>query len=141
MYGTVCEDVHTSIMLSCNGWNSVYCDPPKPQFLGNSATNLNDLFIQGTRWSSGLLESGLTKVCPLINCPLRMSLLLRFCLTYITCFPLHCLPFWCFAIVPQICLLSGVSLYPKVTTKIIHLLCHISFSLGYVWINSLIKHL
>ncbi|PNX99676.1 cellulose synthase-like protein g2-like, partial [Trifolium pratense] len=35
LYGTVCEDVHTGIMLNCNGWNSVYCDPPKPQFLGN----------------------------------------------------------------------------------------------------------
>jgi len=93
MYGTVREDVHTSIMLSCKGWNSVYCDPPKQQFLGNSATNLNDLFIQGTRWTSGLLESGLTKACPIINCPLRMSLLHRFCHTYITCFPLCCLPF------------------------------------------------
>lgn len=134
MYGTVCEDVHTSIMLSCNGWNSVYCDPPKPQFLGNSATNLNDLFIQGTRWSSGLLESGLTKVCPLINCPLRMSLLLRFCLTYITCFPLHCLPFWCFAIVPQICLLSGVSLYPKVSEPFF-------FIYAFIYLSAQTKHL
>jgi cellulose synthase/poly-beta-1,6-N-acetylglucosamine synthase-like glycosyltransferase len=114
LYGTVCEDVHTGIMLNCNGWNSVYCDPPKPQFLGNSATNLNDLLIQGTRWSSGLLESGLIKICPLLKCPLRMSLLYRFCLTYITIFPLYCLPLWCLAIVPQICLLAGVPLYPKV---------------------------
>lgn len=134
MYGTVCEDVHTSIMLSCNGWNSVYCDPPKPQFLGNSATNLNDLFIQGTRWSSGLLENGLTKVCPLINCPLRMSLLLRFCLAYVTCFPLYCLSFWCFAIVPQICLLSGISLYPKVSEPFF-------FIYAFIYLSAQTKHL
>lgn len=134
MYGTVCEDVHTSIMLSCNGWNSVYCDPPKPQFLGNSATNLNDLFIQGTRWSSGLFENGLTKVCPLISCPLRMSLLHRFCLTYITCFPLYCLSFWCFAIVPQICLLSGISLYPKVSEPFF-------FIFAFIYLSAQTKHL
>ncbi|GAU23784.1 hypothetical protein TSUD_26920 [Trifolium subterraneum] len=83
LYGTVCEDVHTGIMLNCNGWNSVYCDPPKPQFLGNSATNLNDLLIQGTRWSSGLLESGLIKICPLLKCPLRMSLLFVYFLEFL----------------------------------------------------------
>ncbi|KAL5068300.1 hypothetical protein RYX36_019187 [Vicia faba] len=116
LYGTVCEDVHTGIMLNCNGWNSVLCDPAKPQFLGNSTTNLNDLLIQGLRWSSGLLENGLVNICPLINCPLRrMSLLHRFCLANITWFPLYCLPLWCFALVPQICLLSGTPLYPMVS--------------------------
>ncbi|XLT38548.1 hypothetical protein HN873_069840 [Arachis hypogaea] len=52
LYGTVCEDVHTGFMLNCNGRNSVFCDPAKPQFLRNSTTNLNELLIQGTRWDS-----------------------------------------------------------------------------------------
>ncbi|RYR01726.1 hypothetical protein HN51_039284 [Arachis hypogaea] len=58
LYGTVCEDVHTEFMLNCNGRNSVFCDPAKPQFLRNSTTNLNELLIQGTRWGSGLLDIG-----------------------------------------------------------------------------------
>ncbi|XP_020969274.1 cellulose synthase-like protein G2 [Arachis ipaensis] len=58
LYGTVCEDVHTGFMLNCNGRNSVFCDPAKPQFLRNSTTNLNELLIQGTRWDSGLLDIG-----------------------------------------------------------------------------------
>lgn len=123
MYGTVCEDVHTGFMLNCNGWNSVYCDPPKPQFLGNSTTNLNDLFVQGTRWSSGLLENGLRMYSPLIYGPLRMPLLHSLCHANLTYFPLYCLPLWCLAIVPQLCLVSGISLYPKVSTKTIQLLC------------------
>ncbi|CAJ2627986.1 unnamed protein product [Trifolium pratense] len=134
LYGTVCEDVHTGIMLNCNGWNSVYCDPPKPQFLGNSATNLNDLLIQGTRWSSGLLENGLRKVCPLLNCPLKVSLLQRLSFTYITCFPLFCLPLWCLAIVPQICLLSGVSLYPKVSEPFFYMF-------AFIYVSAQTKHL
>ncbi|RYQ82256.1 hypothetical protein Ahy_B10g100854 [Arachis hypogaea] len=32
LYGTVCEDVHTGFMLNCNGRNSVFCDPAKPQW-------------------------------------------------------------------------------------------------------------
>jgi hypothetical protein len=58
-----------------------------------------------------------------------VSLPQRFCFTYITCFPLFCLPLWCLAIIPQICLLSGVSLYPKVTTKSIYVLCLMNFFL------------
>lgn len=118
LYGTVCEDVHTGFILHCNGWNSVYCDPPKPQFLGNSTTNLNDLLTQGIRWSSGLLENGSSMFCPLIYGPQRMSLLQSLCFASATYLPLYCLPLWCFAIVPQLCLVHGISLYPKVTTKI-----------------------
>jgi len=115
LYGTVCEDVHTGFILNCNGWNSVLCDPPEAQFLGNSTTNLNDLLVQGTRWYCGLLDIGLSRFCPLICGPLRMSLLQSLCYAQLTYFPLYCLPLWCLAIVPQLCLLSGIPLYPKVT--------------------------
>ncbi|KAL2325071.1 hypothetical protein Fmac_024129 [Flemingia macrophylla] len=115
LYGTVCEDVHTGFILNCNGWNSVLCDPPQPQFLGNGTTNLNDLLIQGTRWYSGLLDIGLSRLCPLICGPLRMSLLQSLCYAELTYFPLYCLPLWCLAIVPQLCLVDGIPLYPKVS--------------------------
>ncbi|KAK7391644.1 hypothetical protein VNO78_20061 [Psophocarpus tetragonolobus] len=115
LYGTVCEDVHTGFMLNCNGWNSVLYDPPQPQFLGNGTTNLNGLLVQGTRWYAGLLDIGLSRFCPLICGPLRMSLLQSLCYAQLTCFPLYCLPLWCLAIIPQLCLVDGIPLYPKVS--------------------------
>ncbi|XLU71388.1 hypothetical protein S245_030441 [Arachis hypogaea] len=134
LYGTVCEDVHTGFMLNCNGWNSVFCDPSKPQFLGNSTTNLNELLIQGTRWGSGLLDIGSSRFCPLIYGPLRMSLLQSLCVAELTYFPLYCLPLWCFAIVPQLCLLYGFSLCPKVSDPFF-------FIFLFIFLSSLTKHL
>ncbi|XP_027367287.1 cellulose synthase-like protein G2 [Abrus precatorius] len=134
LYGTVCEDVQTGFMLNCNGWNSVLCDPPKPQFLGNSTTNLNDLLIQGTRWYSGLLDIGLSRFCPLIYGPLRMSLLQSLCYAELTYFPLYCLPLWCFAVVPQLCLVDGIPLYPKVSDPFF-------FIFLFIFLSAVTKHL
>ncbi|KAK7343998.1 hypothetical protein VNO77_13180 [Canavalia gladiata] len=134
LYGTVCEDVHTGFMLNCNGWNSVLCDPPNPQFLGNSTTNLNDLLVQGIRWYSGLLDIGLSRFCPLIYGPLRMSLPQTLCYAQLTYFPLYCLPLWCFAIVPQLCLLDGIPLYPKVSDPFF-------FIFVFIFLSALTKHL
>ncbi|XP_014510828.1 cellulose synthase-like protein G2 [Vigna radiata var. radiata] len=134
LYGTVCEDVHTGFILNCNGWNSVLCDPPQAQFLGNGTTNLNDLLVQGTRWCCGLLDIGLSRFCPLICGPLRMSLLQSFCYAQLTYFPLYCLPLWCLAIVPQLCLLSGIPLYPKVSDPFFFIFLSIPLS-------ALTKHL
>nr|KYP60780.1 Cellulose synthase-like protein G2 [Cajanus cajan] len=134
LYGTVCEDVHTGFILNCNGWNSVLCDPPQPQFLGNGTTNLNDLLIQGTRWYSGLLDIGLSRFCPLICGPLRMSLLQSLCYAQLTYFPLYCLPLWCLAIVPQLCLVNGVPLYPKVSDPFF-------FIFVFILLSAFTKHL
>ncbi|KAK7278504.1 hypothetical protein RJT34_23534 [Clitoria ternatea] len=134
LYGTVCEDVHTGFMLNCNGWNSVLCDPPKPQFLGNSTTNLNDLLVQGIRWYSGLLDIGLSSFCPLITGPLRMSLLQSLCYAQLTYFTLYCLPLWCFASVPQLCLVNGIPLYPKVSDPFF-------FIFLFIFLSAVTKHL
>ncbi|TKY51840.1 Cellulose synthase protein G2 [Spatholobus suberectus] len=134
LYGTVCEDVHTGFILNCNGWNSVLCDPPQPQFLGSSTTNLNDLLVQGTRWYSGLLDIGLSRFCPLICGPLRMSLLQSLCYAQLTYFPLYCLPLWCLAIVPQLCLVDGIPLYPKVSDPFF-------FIFLFILVSALTKHL
>lgn len=87
--------------------------------LCTNTTNLNDVLIQGTRWYCGLFENGISKFCPLIYGPLRMSLLQSLCFAELTYFPLYCLPLWCFATIPQLCLLHGIPLYPEVTTIII----------------------
>uniref|UniRef100_A0A2N9GDS4 Glycosyltransferase 2-like domain-containing protein n=1 Tax=Fagus sylvatica TaxID=28930 RepID=A0A2N9GDS4_FAGSY len=116
LYNSVAEDFLTGFILQCKGWISIYCDPLRPQFLGSGTTKLNDLMIQGMRWSSGLVEVGFSKFCPLIYGPPRMSLLESMCYAELTFFPFYFLPLWCFATIPQLCLLNGIPLYPKVRT-------------------------
>ena len=110
------EDFFTGFILQCKGWTSVYCNPSRAQFLGSGSANLNDLMIQGMRWSSGLIEVGFSKFCPLIYGPPRMSFLESMCYGELSFFPFYFLPLWCFATIPQLCLLNGIPLYPKVRT-------------------------
>lgn len=134
LYYSVVEDYFTGFNLHCEGWNSVYCDPTSPAFLGSGTTNLNDMLIQVTRWSAGLVDVGISRFCPIIYGSLRMSLLQSMCYAEVALFPLYCLPVWCFATIPQLCLLNGISLYPKVSD-----LWFIIFS--FIFVSSITKHL
>lgn len=115
-YDSVVEDVLTGYFLQSKGWRSVYLNPTTAQFLGSAVTNLNDQLIQGTRWQSGLLEIGLSKNCPLIHSPSKMQFLHKMCATWVVLWPLDCLWSFCFATIPPLCFLYGISLYPKVST-------------------------
>ncbi|XVE65891.1 hypothetical protein DITRI_Ditri08aG0035900 [Diplodiscus trichospermus] len=113
MYFCVLEDYFTGFILHCNGWKSVYLNPPRPQFLGTSTTNFSDLSIQRTRWASGLVEVAISRFCPLVYGPLRMSLLQSMCYAELAFSPLlSCLSLWVFALIPQLCLFNGIPLYP-----------------------------
>ena len=117
MYHFVVEDYFTGFTLHCKGWKTVLLNPPRPQFLGSSTTSLNDVLIQYTRWMTGLVEVALSKFCPLIYGPSRMSLLQSMCYAYFALVPLlQSFSLWCLATIPQLCLLNGISLYPKVNT-------------------------
>ena len=65
-----------------------------------------------------MTDVGLSRFCPLLYGPSRMSLLQSMCYGELSFFPLlYCLPLWCLATFPQLCLLNGISLYPEVTTN------------------------
>ncbi|KAG7996831.1 hypothetical protein I3843_01G181200 [Carya illinoinensis] len=134
LYDSVVEDYFTGFRLHCNGWTSVYCDTSRPQFLGSGTTNLNDVLIQGTRWSSGLIDVGFSKFCPLIYGPTRISILGSMCYGELAFFPLYCLPLWCFATIPQLCLLNGIPLYPKVSSSFFVIFV-------FIFVSALSKHL
>ncbi|KAL3724730.1 hypothetical protein ACJRO7_029834 [Eucalyptus globulus] len=134
LYQSVAEDYFTGFTLHCKGWTSVYYSPLRPQFMGTSTTNLNDLLIQGTRWSSGLAEVGFSGFCPLIYGSLRMPILQSMCYAELAFFPLFCLPICIFATIPQICLLNGIAIYPKVSSTY-------SMVFSLVFVSSLCKHL
>ncbi|KAF7149872.1 hypothetical protein RHSIM_Rhsim02G0034700 [Rhododendron simsii] len=114
LYLSVAEDYFTGLVnMHCKGWKSVYCDPVRPAFLGAATTNLNDVLVQSTRWSSGLVEVGLSRFCPLIYGPKKMSALQTMCYGELAFFPFYFLPLWCFATIPQLCLLNGIAVYPE----------------------------
>ncbi|KAK8507268.1 hypothetical protein V6N13_070055 [Hibiscus sabdariffa] len=116
MYFCVLEDFFTGFTLHCKGWKSVYLDPKRPQFLGTGTTNFNDLSIQWTRWMSGLVSVAISRCCPLIYGPVKMSLVQLMCYSELAFEPLlHCLSLWGFALIPQLCLFNAIHLYPKVS--------------------------
>ncbi|VFQ63315.1 unnamed protein product [Cuscuta campestris] len=134
-YGTVVEDGLTSLQLHCNGWVSVAVDDPdrRPCFLGTSTTNLNDMLVQQMRWSFGLMQIGLSRFTPLIYGPLRMSVLQSMCYGALVFKSLYTFPFYGLSIIPPICLLYGIPLYPNVSDPFF-------FAFAYVFVASHLKH-
>ncbi|KAK9288959.1 hypothetical protein L1049_017430 [Liquidambar formosana] len=133
-YYSVVEDYLTGLILHCKGWTSIYNDQPRPHFMGSATTNLNDVLIQATRWSTGLIDVCLSRFCPLIYGPLRMSILQSMCYGELAFFPFYCWPVWCLATIPQLCVLNGIPLYPKVSNPFF-----LIFS--FIFLSSLAKHL
>ncbi|KAJ0034373.1 hypothetical protein Pint_24638 [Pistacia integerrima] len=135
MYHSLVEDYFTGFKsLHCKGWKSVYLNPSRPQFLGTSTTNLNDLLTQGTRWGSGLAQVLISKFSPLIYGPPRMSLLASMGYAELASFSIYFFPLWCFATIPQLCLLNGIPLFPKVSDSKFYIFV-------FIFLSSLSKHL
>ncbi|KAL5781828.1 hypothetical protein ACOSP7_006857 [Xanthoceras sorbifolium] len=133
-YHSLVEDYFTGLRLHCQGWKSTYIFPQRPQFLGTSTTNLNDVLIQTSRWSCGLVEVSMSKFFPLIYGSLRMSILQSMGYTELAFFPFYCFPLWCFATIPQLCLLNGIPLYPQVSSLFFNIFV-------FIFLSALLKHL
>ncbi|KAL3506069.1 hypothetical protein ACH5RR_031451 [Cinchona calisaya] len=133
-YFSVVEDYFTGMSLHSKGWTSVYCDPPKPAFLGSATTNFSELLVQQTRWCTGLVQVAMSKYSPLIYCPPRMSILQSMYYAEFAYFPFYCLPVWCLAIVPQLCLLHGIPLYPGISNPYFILF-------AFIFLSSNLKHI
>ncbi|XP_076890728.1 quillaic acid 3-O-glycosyltransferase CSL1-like [Bidens hawaiensis] len=114
-YFSVTEDFFTSILMHCKHRFSIYHMPSRPSFMGSCTTNFNDLLTQGTRWSAGLIEVGLSRFSPIIYGPSRMSILQSFCYAWLALFPLACISLWILATIPLLSLLNHITIYPKVT--------------------------
>ncbi|KAI7743230.1 hypothetical protein M8C21_024868 [Ambrosia artemisiifolia] len=55
-YGSLVEDYFTGYQLHCEGWESIFCHPSRPAFLGDVPISLIDAVSQTKRWAIGLLE-------------------------------------------------------------------------------------
>ncbi|KAL8162758.1 hypothetical protein V2J09_014247 [Rumex salicifolius] len=130
----IVEDYFTGFKLHCKGWNSVYCNPLRPAFLGTATTNLSDALVQNTRWQSGLIDVTLSKNFPLVYGPMRMSLMQSLCYASLGLQPFYSFPIWCLATIPQLCLIHGIAIYPKASSPWfkIFLSCFMAPKLNYL---------
>ncbi|KAL7105421.1 hypothetical protein ACP275_07G043100 [Erythranthe tilingii] len=114
-YDCLLESTFTGYLLHCKGWKSVYLYPDRPCFLGCTTIDMKDALVQLMKWASGLVQVGLSKFSPLTYGMYNMSVLQSMCYGYFALS--HFLSVACFlyGVVPQLCFLYGVPLYPKVT--------------------------
>ncbi|KAL6522728.1 hypothetical protein OROHE_016575 [Orobanche hederae] len=91
------------------------------------------MLVQQTRWSFGLMQIGLSKYTPLIYGPLRMSVFQSMCYGALVLDCLYAVAFYGLAIIPPVCLLHGIPLYPKVSDPMF-------IAFAFIFISSQLKH-
>ncbi|KAG5589467.1 hypothetical protein H5410_039981 [Solanum commersonii] len=101
-YGSLVEDIYTGYQLHCEGWKSIFCNPKRPAFLGH-------------RWAVGLLEVALSKNSPITFGMGHLGPIMAQCYIHYTFWPIHSLPITIYALLPQLTLLSGVPIFPKIS--------------------------
>ncbi|XP_074317684.1 cellulose synthase-like protein G3 [Silene latifolia] len=114
-YGSLVEDYHTGYKMQCEGWKSVFCYPERPAFLGDSPITLLDLLGQCKRWTIGLLDVLCSKYSTLTYGIRRLGLAMGLCYTHYALWPIISIPLTIYAFIPQIALLNGISIFPKVS--------------------------
>lgn len=115
-YGCPVEDVITGLTIQCRGWKSAYYNPERKAFLGVAPTTLPQTLVQHKRWSEGDFQILLSKYSPAWYAHGRISpgLQLAYC-----CYCLwasNCFATFYYSIVPSLCLLKGVSLFPQLSS-------------------------
>lgn len=117
-YGTVVEDTYTGYRLTCEGWNSIYCNPKRPAFLGDIPISLGDALNQNKRWGVGLLEVALNKYSPLTYGTRTAGFIMGYCYTHLAFWPFWLFPVTIYSYLPQLTLLNGLPIFPKVSDNV-----------------------
>lgn len=112
-YGSLSEDLHTGFWLQCEGWNSVFCDPPQASFLGDAPKTLHDALSQCKRWTVGQYEVGFTRHSTLTFGVRKTSLGLGLTYSHLAFWGLWCIPITTYALLPQLALVNSRPLFPK----------------------------
>ncbi|KAK3432266.1 hypothetical protein EUGRSUZ_E03847 [Eucalyptus grandis] len=116
-YGCPVEDVLTGFAIHCRGWRSVYFNPERKGFLGVAPTTLLQSLVQHKRWTEGDLQIFLSQYCPLLyghgKIPLKLQL--SYCVYLL--WAANCLASLYYVTIPSLCLLRGISLFPKVSSQ------------------------
>ncbi|KAL0329925.1 UNVERIFIED_CONTAM: Cellulose synthase-like protein G3 [Sesamum radiatum] len=113
-YGSLVEDYYTGYRLQCEGWQSIFCDPSRPAFLGSVPISFNDALNQNKRWYVGLLEMGFCRYSPLTFGIRAMGILMAQSYAYYAFSAIWSLPITVYAFLPSLALLQGIPIFPKV---------------------------
>ncbi|KAL0310936.1 UNVERIFIED_CONTAM: Cellulose synthase-like protein E6 [Sesamum angustifolium] len=116
VYGYPVEDIVTGLTIQCRGWNPVYYNPGKNAFLGVAPTTLDIALIQFKRWSEGMFQIFFSKYCPFIygHGKIKMGAQMGYCIYLL--WALVSLPTLCYSVVPALCLVLNVLLFPKMSS-------------------------
>ncbi|XP_078150225.1 cellulose synthase-like protein G3 isoform X2 [Carex rostrata] len=112
-YGSLVEDYYTGYRLHCEGWKSVFCNPPEPAFLGDAPKSLNDVLNQCKRWVVGLYEVSISRYCPLTFGVKKVSLGAGLAYSHYAFLGIWCIPIATYAVVPQLALINNRPLFPE----------------------------
>ncbi|XP_038875597.1 cellulose synthase-like protein G3 [Benincasa hispida] len=114
-YGSLVEDFYTGYCLQCQGWKSIFCYPDRAAFYGNAPISLLDALVQNKRWAVGSLEVGLSKSSPITFGTKSMGLLMGLCYAHYAFWAILSIPITVYAFLPQLALIYGISIFPKVS--------------------------
>ncbi|XP_023917837.1 cellulose synthase-like protein E6 isoform X2 [Quercus suber] len=144
-YDSAVEDVLTGLAIQCRGWRSIYFNPERKGFLGVAHTTLLQSLVQHRRWSDGDFQILASRHCPFVlgykKIPLKLQL--SYCIY----------PLWAptslttlyYVIVPSLCLLKGISLFPQISEPwvlafVFVIFLHRAYSLGEcIWFGGTFK--
>ncbi|KAI3969461.1 hypothetical protein MKX01_020022 [Papaver californicum] len=115
-YGCPVEDVLTGLSIQCRGWKSVYLNPERPGFLGVAPNTLGDTLVQHKRWSEGDFQIFLSKYNPFLYGHQKISLGLQMSYCVYCLWAPNSLPTLYYLVIPPLCLLKGIPLFPKITS-------------------------
>ncbi|KAB2058680.1 hypothetical protein ES319_A11G250300v1 [Gossypium barbadense] len=115
-YGTPVEDVVTGMSIQCNGWKSIYLNPEREGFLGVAPITLLQNLVQHKRWVEGVLQLFFSRYCPLLYGHRKIPLKLQLIYSTHHLWAANCLATWYIVVVPCLCLLKGISLFPKISS-------------------------
>jgi len=113
-YGCPVEDVLTGLAIQCRGWRSICYNPSRRGFLGFAPTTLGQTLVQHSRWSEGNFQIILSKHCPFIQGHGKINLGLKMAYSIYGLWAPNSLPTLYYLLIPPLCFLNGISLYPKV---------------------------
>nr|QKE45418.1 cellulose synthase like G [Lotus japonicus] len=114
-YGILLESTITGYLLHCRGWKSAYLYPKTPCFLGCAPTDIKEGMLQLVKWLSELCLFAVSKYSPFTYGFSRLPIMPTFTYCFLAASSLYAIVFILYGIVPQVCFLKGIPVFPKAT--------------------------
>ncbi|MBA0561236.1 hypothetical protein Golob_018084, partial [Gossypium lobatum] len=127
IYGFLVEDIITGLNIQCKGWKSMYLSPERDGFLGVAPITLLQTLVQHKRWMDGHLQVFLSRYCPLLYGYKKIPLKLRLAYCPYNLWAANCLATLYIVVMPCLCLLKGISLFPKISSPWVFPFAYVAF--------------